>query len=170
MILKFSASEQLDKERLMNIYAESNTENAAYFYPDEPDIDKARTRCEDGFWDYLKTDFYTRAGRIYWVLEEQGQWVAAVRTYQIRENLYYIEALETAPAHRRQGCAVRLLQGVIDQLKTDGPFSLWDCVSRNNTPSLKAHLKCGFRIAADPGFDYLQDTYDQHSYGMQYEF
>lgn len=170
MILQFSALEQIDMGLLMNVYAESNTENAACLYPNEPDKVKAIRLCEDSFYEYLKTDFYTQSDRIYWVLEEQGQWVAALRTYRIRERFYYIEALETNPDYRRRGCAVRLLQGVMENLQADGPFSLWDCVSKDNTPSLKTHLKCGFKIGADPGFDYLQGAYDEYSYGMRYEF
>lgn len=170
MILQFSALAQMNMERLMQIYAESNMENAACFYPHEQDRHKAVRLCEDRFYEYLKTDFYTQSDRIYWILEEEGQWVAALRTSRIKEHSYYVEALETKPECRRRGCAVRLFQGVMENLQADGPFSLWDCVSKDNTPSVKAHLKCGFKIAADPGFDYLQGTYDEGNYGMQYEF
>ena len=168
MIFKFSTFADLNTERLMKIYVESNTENAHYFYPDEPDLQKAIRLCEERFSEYLENDFYSQSGRIYWVLEENGQWVSALRTSFIKENIYYIEALETKPNCRKLGYAGKLLRSVAKHLKTEGSFLLCSNVSKKNIPSLRTHIKSGFRIAADPGYDYLQNSYESKCYGMEY--
>lgn len=170
MLLQFTSLADLNMDQLMQIYSESNLENAAYFYPDDPDREKAVRLCEEKFLEYLENDFYSRSGRTYWILEENGQWVSALRTSLIRENIYYIEALETKPDCRKQGYAVKLLRSVAECLKADGPFFLFSNVSRKNVPSLRTHIKSGFWIASDPGYDYLQDIYESKCFGMEYCF
>lgn len=170
MLLQFTSLADINTDQLMQIYRESNTENAAYFYPKEPDKQKAVRLCEEGFLEYLRNEFYSQPGRTYWVWEEKGQWFSAFRTSLVKENVYYIEALETKPDCRKHGYAVKLLLSVMEHLKTEGPFSLCSCVSKKNLPSLRTHIKSGFTIAANPGFDYLQNSYAPNCYGMQYEF
>ena len=170
MLLQFTSFSDLDVNQLMRIYRESNTENAAYFYPDETDLQKAIRLCEERFTEYLKEDFYSQAGRTYWVWEEDGQWVSALRTAFINDDLYYIEALETKPEYRKQGYAEKLLLMVIEAFKAQDAFELCDCVSKRNIASLKTHLKAGFSIVSDAGFDYLQNVCNDQEYGMSYKF
>lgn len=170
MLLKFTSFSELNTDRLMTIYSEGNLENADCFYPDEPDRQKAVRLCEERFTDYLKNDFYSRPGRTYWILEENGEWVCALRTSYIGDGLYYIEALETKPDRRRLGYAAKLLNSVEECLKNSGPFSLRSNVNRKNIPSLRTHIRSGFRIASDPGYDYLRDRYEPGYCGMEYRF
>ena len=170
MLLKFNSFADLNTDRLMKIYIESNRENAAHFFPDEQDINKAIRLCEEGFTKYLKEDFYSQAGRTYWVLEEDDQWISALRTTFMNDDLYYIEALETKPEYRKQGYAEKLLLMVVEAFKAQGAFELCDCVSKGNIASLKTHLKAGFSIVSDAGFDYLQNECNDQEYGMSYKF
>lgn len=170
MLLRFDSFADLNTDQLMKIYIESNTENSACFFPDEKDMQKAILLCEESFIKYLKDDFYSQAGRTYWVWEENGQWISALRTYLINDDLYYIEALETRPECRKQGYGEKLLMMIIEELKAQGDFELCDCVSKENIASLKTHLKAGFLIVSDSGFDYLQNESNEHEYSMSYKF
>ena len=125
---------------------------------------------EAGFLDFLENVFFADPGSTYWILEENGLYLSALRTSRIEPGLYYIEALETHPAHRRQGFAERLLTGVEDALKQEGPFRLCSCVSKKNEASRKTHLKCGFRIVSDAGWDYLRGEADERDHGMEYRW
>lgn len=58
---------------------------------------------EAGFLDFLKNDFFEQDGAAYWILEENGVWVSALRLSRIQTDLYYLEALETRPDQRGQG-------------------------------------------------------------------
>lgn len=162
--------EDLDGTRLMEIYAESNSENAESFYPDLSDRAEGVRRVEQGFLEFLKERFYALPDPIYWILEEDGLWVSALRTNQPEPGLYYLEALETRPDCRRQGCACRLLNRVLDVLKESGPFRLCDCVGKNNAPSLRTHAKCGFRITAEDGFSHLSGETNPRSYSLEYSY
>ena len=94
-------------------------------------------------------------------------WVSALRTCKIQEGLYYLEALETRPDHRRKGYGSILLSSVADSLKGDDPFRLCSCVSKKNIASLKTHEKSGFQIVSKEGYDYLQKEADDHDFGLE---
>ena len=103
MLLKITNYHDLDKRRLMDVYAESNLENTDYFYPDEADKGAAVQRVEDGFLDFLKNDFFEKAEASYWIQEADDVWVSALRTCKVQTGLYYLEALETRPDQRKKG-------------------------------------------------------------------
>ena len=160
----------LDGPRLMAIYAESNWENTDYFFPDVADKALAVKKVEEDFLAFLRDEFFAGPGPAYYVLEETGAWVSALRLNELEAGFYYLEALETRPDRRRRGCAARLLNEVIDHLKAKGPFRLCDCVDKQNEPSVRAHLGCGFRIASETGHDWLRDTDDPYDYGFEYRY
>ena len=171
MLLRINRYEELDVRKLMDVYAESNFENTDYFFPDETDKALAVRKVEEGFCGFLKDEFFANAGNAYWVLEENGSWVRALRLNLIEKGLYYIEALETKPDFRKQGYATKLMNGVIEKLKSEGSFlRIYDCISKKNIASIRTHEKCGFRIVTDKGFDYLQNEADDHDYGLEFSY
>ena len=170
MILRITSYSDLDKRKLMDIYAESNFENTEYFYPDETDKKVALNKVESGFLDFLKEEFFKQTKATYWVLEKDGMWVCALRTCEIQPGLYYLEALETNPGCRQNGYGSFLLSGVLEIMKADGSFRLCDCVSKRNTASLKTHDKCGFQIVSEEGYDYLHDEADKHDFGLEFRY
>lgn len=168
MLLKITEYRELDERKLMDVYAESNFENTEYFYPDEPDKRAAVQKVEAGFLDFLKNEFFRQPEAAYWVFEENGVWISALRTCRIREGLYYLEALETRPDQRKKGYGSLLLPGVVEAFKKEGSFRLCDCVGKKNTASLKTHKKSGFRIVSQEGYDYLNKEADSRDYGLEY--
>ena len=168
MLRRLETFARVDGRRLMDIYREDNIENTDYFYPDMKDKAQALARVEQDFLHYLETDFFSKPGNTYWVLEEDGVWVSALRLSEIAPGDYCLEALSTHPDFRRQGCAARLLEAVLAELKKEGPFRLRDCVGKKNVPSLGVHEKCGFRIAAQDGTDCLSGEVNERCYGMEY--
>ena len=170
MILRITSYNELDKRKLMDIYAESNFENTEYFYPDEPDKNAAVNKVESGFLDFLKNEFFKQTKAAYWVFEVDGTWVCALRTCEIHPGLYYLEALETKPDFRKKGYGSLLLSGVLEAMKAEGSFRLCDCVSKKNTASLKTHEKCGFQIVSEEGYDYLHGEADDHDYGLEFRY
>ena len=170
MLLRIMNYDDLDVRKLMEIYVESNLENTDYFYPDETDKDLAVRKVEAGFLKFLKNEFFQQAKATYWIMEEDGVWISALRTCEIQAGLYYLEALETRSDHRKRGFGSSLLSGVIEAMKAYGSFRLCDCVSKKNTASLKTHEKCGFRIVSDEGYDYLLKEADNHDFGLEYRY
>ena len=168
MLLRITKYCDLDERKLMDVYSESNYENTDYFFPDEADKDAALRKVEAGFLDFLKDDFFSMTDAAYWVLETDGVWVSALRTCRVQKGLYYLEALETHPDHRRKGYGAILLSSVADSLKKDGPFRLCSCVSKRNIASLKTHEKSGFLIVSEKGYDYLHEEADDHDFGLEY--
>ena len=170
MLLRVTRYSDLDERKLMDVYAESNYENTDYFFPDETDKLVAVGKVEAGFLHFLQHDFCERPGNAYWILEEKGVWVSALRTSPVEPGVYYLEALETRPDRRERGYASQLLSGVLNTLKREGPFRLYDCVGKKNAASLKTHLKCGFTIASEEGYDYLRQETDARDYGLVFRW
>lgn len=168
MLLKITDYSALDERKLMDVYAESNHENAAFFYPEELDKRKATLMVESGFLDFLKNEFFKETEAVYWILEVENVWVSALRTCKIQDGVYYLEALETIPNQRMRGYGSMLLSDVLDAMKADGPFRLCDCVSKKNIASLKTHEKCGFQIVSEKGYDYLHQEADDRDFGLEY--
>ena len=161
---------ELDGLRLMTVYAESNHENTEYFFPDMTDKVLAVKKVEKGFLQFLRDEFYAGPGPAYYVLEEAGEWVSALRMNELEPGFYYLEALETRPGYRQRGYASRLLCEVIAHLKQRGPFRLCDCVDKKNEASVRTHLACGFRVVSQAGHDYLRDEDDPYDYGFEYRY
>lgn len=134
----------LDFEKLMDLYGESNRENASELYP-ELEPEEALWRVHSDFESYLREDFFSRKGAFYCLCEEAGQYRSALRLEPYEDGLL-LEALETHPAHRRQGCASRLIRAVQTHL---GGGRIYSHVHKGNQPSLAVHLACGFRIVAE---------------------
>ncbi|MDC7295418.1 GNAT family N-acetyltransferase [Butyrivibrio sp. DSM 10294] len=170
MLRKIMKYSDLDERKLMDIYSESNYDNTEYFYPDEKDKEKAVKLVETNFCDFLKNDFFKREDSVYWIYEENGEWLSALRTCMVQRDVYYLEALETRPDHRRNGYGALLLSNVVEELKKAGPFRLCDCVSKKNIASLKTHEKCDFQIASEEGYDYLSKETDNRYFGLEYRY
>ena len=170
MLLRITDYDSLDERKLMEVYSESNLENAEDFFPEEPDREAAIQKVEAGFLEFLKNEFFLQKEACYWILEEDGAWVSALRTCKIKDDLYYLEALETRPDLRGKGYGSKLLTDVVEAMKKDGPFRLCDCVSKKNTASVKTHLKCGFQIVSEEGYDYLLEEADDRDYGFEYRY
>lgn len=132
----------LDFGKLMQVYAESNSENAREFYPDE-ELNIAILKVEQSFYQYLKEDFFTVQGACYAVWEQGGAYVCALRLEPYRDGLL-LEALETTPAQRRKGYAVNLIKAVMELLKQNEIKCIYSHVNKKNIPSLKTHFSCGF--------------------------
>ncbi len=167
MLLEFTELSHLDKNKLMQVYLEGNRINADSLYPHLTDRRFALKLAERDFIDYLSR-YFLRPGRAYMVQAEDGVWLSALRLSRVYPELYYIEALETRPDRRGEGHAAQLLKNVVTLLKTRGPFVLRDCVSKSNTPSIRAHQKAGFTVYCEPGFDYLAKESHSGSMGMEY--
>lgn len=170
MLKIITSFSDINERMLMDIYTESNAENAPRFFPDIAEKELALEKVEQGFLQYLEQDFFACPGSAYYVLEAEGIWVCALRFYKMKRGLYYLDALETHPQYRNKGYASTLLKEVTDVLKAYGPFRLCDCVDKNNTASLKAHKKCGFCVVSEAGYNYLDGEADSRDYGLAYTF
>ena len=169
MLITVKSYDELDGRRLMDLYSEGNIENAEDLYPDE-DRAQAVRKVEDDFLDFLKNRFFAAEGSEYFVLVENGEWVSALRTSRIRNDLYYMEALETRPDMRHRGYAKKLLLEVLGELKKRGAFEFYSSVYKKNEPSIRTHLAAGFSIVSENGYDYLQDKANDYNFGFGYVY
>ena len=170
-LLEIRGFSRIDGRKLMDLYAESNMENADYFYPDMvADKAAARAKEEADFLAYIRDGFFKNEHDRYMVLAEDGLWVSALRLYALGAGEYYIEALETHPAFRRRGYGAALLRMVLARLGAEGPFRVRDCVNKKNIPSLRTHEKCGFTAADTMGHDLLDGSTDERCFTMEYRF
>ena len=131
--------EELDFSALMDIYCEGNLEKAEEYG------DGGLLRAEREFYDYLREDFFRQKDAFYALWKVQGQYVSAMRLEPHGDG-WLLEALETAPDHRRKGYAKELMHAVLDEM---GHVIVYSHVSRRNEASLRTHYACGFQKHLD---------------------
>ena len=160
MLLMFDQLRQLDFAQLMAVYAESNRENGAEFYPNLPEGQQL-LEAEQDFYNYLRTGFFTEAGDRYCIWQENGIYVSALRLQRYQDGLL-LEALETRPHHRKQGYGKKLIMAALETAECD---KIYVHISRRNHASIAAHLSCGFcklldyGVYADGSVNHYTDTY-----------
>lgn len=144
MLLIARNMEQLSFGKLMEIYVEGNLE---YGQMQAPDLSRERQIAlgEEAFREYLHDRFFPLPGAFYAVWQEDDAYVSALRLLPNRDGLL-LEALETAPAHRRKGYAAALIRAVLDDV---GAGKIYSHVSKSNEASLAVHRACGFSVYLD---------------------
>lgn len=126
--------------KLMEVYIEGNLENAREFWPDVPE-GQGLLRAEQDFYRYLQEGFFSVPGAVYAIWQEDENYVSALRLEPYQDG-WLLEALETAPEHRRRGYACRLIMEAVAKMRLQ---KIYSHVSKKNAASLAVHEKCGFR-------------------------
>lgn len=143
MVKIFTKLEELAFGKLMQVYRESNLENALERYSNM-DKNAALLNAEQDFYVYLRDCFFKTDGAFYAVWEENGQYVSALRMEPYQDGML-LEALETSPEYRQRGYAQKLIIAALEE--ADG--KTYSHVNKKNIQSLSVHLKCGFEKISD---------------------
>lgn len=147
MLLLFRSLKDLDFSQLMDVYGESNEENARMFFPREEESQRI-ILAQQQFYLFLREVFFKTKEAFYAVWMSEGRYKAALRVEPFCDGVL-LEALETAPEERRKGYAKELLCAVMRTLADCQTKKLYSHVSRSNTPSMRLHEACGFREVLD---------------------
>ncbi len=140
---------------LMEVYIEGNLEKA---------VQSGLLRAEQDFYQYLKECFFSTPRAVYAIWEEQGEYISALRLEPYKDGLL-LAALETAPKHRRKGCATRLIQAVLTRFEDE---KIYSHVNKDNAASLAVHEKCGFQKISDTA-TYLDGSVSAQSVTLCYQ-
>lgn len=126
-------------DQLFGVYEESMADLAGGFA--SPGEMRASYR------EYLE-EFVSTPGQFVLVEERDGVWASALRAVPFGEGRWFIEAVETAPTMRKQGCGHELLAHVLAFLRDKGADELCCIIAPENTASRRLHEGCGF-VATD---------------------
>ena len=140
---------------LMEIYAQSNRERG-HQWPQETQ-ERRIALVEQESYAYLRQCFFTRPGSFYFLWEEQGRAVCALRSESYDDGVL-LTALETAPDCRGRGYAKSLLLAVLKYLKTE---RVYVHILHGNQASLAVHLHCGF-VKVKSGARLLDGSYSRN--------
>ena len=97
---------------------------------------------EEDFLSYLRYDFF-RKNAAYYLWKEKDRYVSVLRLEPYLDG-FLLSGLETAPQDRRRGYGRQLLQSVLQMLNNEEDCIIYSHIFRNNIPSMKLHLQCGF--------------------------
>ena len=162
MLMLAHSIRELQFSDLMEVYADSNREKATD-WPNLPPM-FALQLAEQDHREYLQDVFFRIPGSVLAVWEENGTYVSALRLEPYKDGLL-LNALETAPIHRKKGYAVRLIRAVQENM---GNVKIYSHVNKRNVPSLKTHESCGFRVISDCAV-FLSGSVDYRSCTLLYE-
>lgn len=161
MLLIANTMKELSFSSLMDTYLETNRRQGAQIAPDAYEEEQLRL-AEQEFYFYLHDIFFPNPDSLYAVLIDEGVYVSALRLEPYRDGLL-LEALETAPAYRKRGCAARLITQVQSWLLQRGEVRIYSHVDKRNHASLNAHRKCGFEKISDCAA-YIDGSVDRRAY------
>ena len=142
MLYIANSLKELNFRSLMEVYIEGNMEKAE---ASEFGVNQGLLEAEQDFYQYLRESFFQVQGACYAIWLEAGEYVSAVRFEPYRDGVL-LQALETAPEHRRKGYACKLTQQALAQLKFSKVYSH---VSKKNAASMAVHSRCGFEKILD---------------------
>ena len=125
------------------------------------DLSAGILEAEQDFYAYLRDVFFQTKDVKYYVLEDNGQYLSAFRIEPYQDG-YLLEALETAPKHRRKGYAKQLLSEVLPKIS----LPVYSHIHKQNQASLAVHRLCGFQIILDFA-QYIDGTNKQDSYTLR---
>lgn len=144
MLMVAGSLKELNFTSLMQVYAQGNLENAEELWQDEPEGVRLLL-AEQAFYQYLRDGFFTAPGAVYAIWTLDGEYVSALRLEPYQDGLL-LEALETAPEHRRKGYAKMLIHAVLERFSGR---MIYSHVGKRNTASMATHESCGFRKVLD---------------------
>lgn len=125
--------------KLMEVYAQTNRQQGQQWLHEPEEF--RTVLAEREFYAYLRQCFFTLPSARYFLWEEQGRAVSAVRCEGYRDGVL-LTGLETAPECRGQGYATMLLKEVLRQPEMD---KVYVHIRHDNKVSLAVHLHCGFK-------------------------
>ena len=165
MLICAKSLKDLRFDELMQVYVQSNLE-AAEERKNLPPL-FALQLAEQDFRQYLQEVFFRTAGAVFFVWEENGRYVSALRLEPYKNGLL-LEALETAPDCRRQGYAETLIRAVQQRFAECGGIKIYSHINKRNAASIRTHEKCGFRVLSDCAM-YINGSVDYRCCTFLYE-
>ena len=163
MLTIVKSMRELNFGQLMAVYEEGNLENGREFWPEQSEGQQI-LQAEQAFYQYLRESFFRTEGAFYAIWSEKGGYVSALRLEPYQDGLL-LEALETAPAHRRKGYAAALINATLQEL---GNEKVYAHVHKKNIPSLRTHESCGFRKVLDHAVN-IDGSVSRKAYTLCYE-
>ena len=163
MLILIRTMKELNFGQLMAVYEQSNRENGREFWPELPE-GQQMLGAEQDFYQYLRESFFATEGAFYAIWAEKGNYVSALRLEPYQDGLL-LEALETAPNHRRKGYAAALIRAVLELPEISKVYAH---VHKKNTASLCTHESCGFRRMLDHAV-YIDGSVRTNSCTLCYE-
>lgn len=139
MLIIVDRLHQLNFRQLMDVYEESNMQQARILFPYES-AGRGVILAEQDFYQYLCECFFGTPGAVYALWQESGRYVSALRLEPYLDGLL-MEGLETLPEARGKGYAGKLLTAVCSHV---GETKLYSHVDKKNVPSIHVHERCGF--------------------------
>ena len=124
---------------LMEIYSQSNRLRGQQWGSESEERQIAL--AEQEFYAYLRQCFFALPDSCYYLWEEQGRAVSALRCESYGNDIL-LTGLETTPDCRGNGCATALLKAVLQNI---GSGNVYVHIQRDNLPSLAVHRRCGFQ-------------------------
>ncbi len=158
MVKYIKRLQDLDFSMLMHVYEETNLEFGGAF---------GQLEAEQAFYQYLRDVFFRTDGAFYAVWIEADCYVCALRIEPYR-NGYILAGLETMPSKRCEGYATMLVKAVAEHLLEELPNTIiYAHIKKNNLPSQRVHIRCGFQKTADSAA-YIDGSVSSDAYTFCY--
>lgn len=147
MLHKFDRRNRPNTTVLLNIYREGIAEKAKQYTYVSSEHDRMRMAEED-FLYYVNTVFFGVHNAWYFLWENAGTYVAALRVEPYKDGTL-LSALETTPALRNRGYGKCMVNSLICHLRSIQGLPLYSHIHKRNAISEHLHQICGFEKVSD---------------------
>lgn len=146
MLKIINSMAELDTEQLLSVYRQTIFNQQTNHNCD--DALSFPLQAEADFLAYLREDFFPTKGAFYCVWVVDGGYASAVRFEPYQDGLL-LESLETKPAERRKGHAMKLVVESLKILTQSDYRTVYSHIAKRNKPSIALHKCCGFKVFWD---------------------
>ena len=143
---------QKDIDMWFDIYNNDLFEDRGYdiTFMDIDEVETLYKRLKQEYVDYLMSLQEDPAFLFYVVLENDYEMYVSHARVITRDDLYYIEGLETHRDMYHKGYATMVINKVCDIALENGIKEVYANIYYLNEPSIKTFKRCGFKIISDP--------------------
>lgn len=164
MLKIIHSMKELDLGQLMSVYVQSNREHGVQHDPGLSENEQL-LQAEQELYCYIQ-EFLASDQAFYAVWVSGVRYVAALRMEPYLDGLL-LEALETAPEARGNGCATALVKSTLAYLREQGSTVVYAHISKSNLASLAVHKACGFEILKDHA-RYIDGSFSNAAYTLRH--
>ena len=143
MLLIAKSIKELNFSKLVYLYRVDVEKNRKMYYSHlEPN--EGRLCAENDLYHYLRDVFFGQSKGVYYICEEQGVYLSALRLEGYEDGLL-LNALVTDEDHRNKGYA----SVIFEEIRHSVSASVYSHIHRKNAASIGLHCKFGFEKHKD---------------------
>lgn len=166
MLTIIRSTDPVPYSAIMEIYEESITRDGRLRYA-RYSVERQKMEAEQELYQYLKEVFFRQPEAFLALWTVDGKAVSALRMEPYQDG-FLLNALETAPAHRKKGYATSLVKETLMYFRGHSNLPVYSHIEQKNLASINVHQNAGFGFLKTGAF-HLDGSHSDTQNTYRYE-